>query len=43
MSKIILRTKLPRAKSRVVWGFNPIARVVPSKKIYSRKRLKIDY
>ncbi len=27
-------------KKRVTWGFNPVTRVVRSKKIYSRKRDK---
>jgi len=27
-------------KSRVVWGFNPVTRVKPSKKVYSRKRFQ---
>jgi hypothetical protein len=35
--------KIPRVKSRVVWGFNPSTRVIKSKKIYSRKNKKIDY
>ena len=26
------------ARQRVTWGFNPVTRVVKSKKIYSRKR-----
>jgi hypothetical protein len=32
--------KIKSAKKRVVWGFNPVSRVVPSKKIYSRKKIK---
>jgi hypothetical protein len=39
MSKITI--KIPKLKSRVVWGFNPISRVKPSKKIYNRKKSKI--
>ncbi|WOE70978.1 hypothetical protein RZR97_05235 [Hydrogenimonas thermophila] len=36
-----------KIKKRVIWGFNPCSRVVPSKKIYKRskeknKRKKID-
>lgn len=27
-------------KQRVMWGFNPITRVKPSKKVYNRKKLK---
>jgi hypothetical protein len=29
---------LKTTKQRVTWGFNPVTRVVKSKKIYSRKR-----
>jgi len=29
--------KSSQIKTRVVWGFNPITRVKPSKKVYSRK------
>lgn len=28
-------------KTRVIWGFKPITRVKESKKIYSRKNLKV--
>jgi hypothetical protein len=31
-----------KIKQRVVWGFNPISRVKPSKKLYSRKKYKIS-
>lgn len=41
MSKTTI--KIPKLKSRVVWGFNPSSRVKPSKKIYNRKNLKIYY
>ncbi|BDY11955.1 hypothetical protein [Hydrogenimonas cancrithermarum] len=27
-----------RIKKRVTWGFNPVSRIVPSKKRYDRKR-----
>lgn len=27
-------------KSRVTWGFNPVTRVVKSKKLYTRKKEK---
>ncbi|MFC2073796.1 hypothetical protein ACFLR3_00950 [Campylobacterota bacterium] len=27
-------------KQRIVWGFNPVTRKVPSKKRYNRTRLK---
>jgi len=33
----IVKSKI---KTRITWGFNPATRVVPSKKIYSRKKLK---
>jgi len=32
-----------KIKQRVTWGFNPVSRVKPSKKIYSRKKYKINY
>lgn len=35
--------KIPKPKSRVVWGFNPVSRVKSSKKIYNRKNTKIEY
>ena len=28
-------------KKRVTWGFSPVSRVKPSKKVYSRKRQEI--
>jgi len=31
--------KIPKLKQRVTWGFNPVTRTVPSKKVYSRKKL----
>lgn len=34
--------KIPRQKQRVVWGFSPVTRVKPSKKIYSRKNYKAE-
>ncbi len=34
--------KVKKPKQRVVWGFNPITRVVQSKKRYSRKNYKIE-
>lgn len=34
-----LSIKSSDIKSRVLWGFNPITRVKPSKKVYSRKKL----
>ena len=40
MQKIII--KKPTIKTRVTWGFNPVTRVVPKKKIYNRKKLKVQ-
>ena len=44
--KINIRTnmikRIKKPKARVVWGFNPVARVVPSKKRYSRKKVKYE-
>ena len=31
---------MKRLKTRVTWGFNPVTRVVKSKKLYNRKRDK---
>ncbi len=41
MSKKILKIKTSKLKTRVTWGFNPVSRVVPSKKKYSRKNYRI--
>ncbi len=42
MQKIVL--KIPKLKTRVTWGFNPVTRTKPSKKLYSRSSKKmIDY
>lgn len=30
--------KKQNAQKRVTWGFSPVSRVKPSKKVYSRKR-----
>jgi len=27
-------------RHRITWGFNPVTRVVPNKKIYNRKKFK---
>ena len=35
--------KIPKVKSRVTWGFNPVTRTIKSKKLYSRKNYKINY
>jgi len=32
--------KVPRIKTRQIWGFNPVSRRVPSKKGYNRLHLK---
>jgi len=42
--KIHIKIKIKNdPKQRVTWGFNPMTRIVPSKKIYSRKNYKISY
>ena len=33
--------KIPKLKQRVIWEFNPVTKIVPSKKIYNRNKLKI--
>jgi len=38
MKKITI--KILKHKQRVTWGFNPVSRVKPSKKVYSRKKFK---
>ncbi len=40
MEMVVLKMKVKKLKKRVVWGFNPITRVVESKKIYKRSREK---
>jgi len=35
--------KIPKLKQRVTWGFNPATRTIKSKKIYNRKKFKIEY
>jgi hypothetical protein len=35
-----MKMKVKTPKARVTWGFNPVSRVVPSKKRYSRKKQK---
>ena len=40
MKKEIIKVQTARIKTRVTWGFNPIARVKPSKKTYSRQKYK---
>ena len=36
-----MKKKIKTPKARVTWGFNPVSRVVPSKKKYSRKNYRI--
>ncbi len=40
MKKITI--KIPKVKHRVTWAFNPITRVVKSKKVYARNMCKIN-
>ena len=40
MQKQTMKIRCSQIKTRVTWGFNPVARVKPSKKIYSRKKYK---
>jgi hypothetical protein len=35
-----MNIKIKTPKARVTWGFNPVSRVVPSKKRYTRKNVK---
>ena len=32
-----------KIKTRITWGFNPITRVVKSKKVYNRKKEKQNF
>jgi len=41
MKKMEIKVKKP--KVRILWGFNPVSRVVKNRKIYSRKNYKVDY
>ena len=38
MKKQIIKIK--KLKQRVIWEFNPVTKIVPSKKIYNRNTLK---
>ncbi len=40
MKKQTMKIRSSQIKTRVTWGFNPVARVKPSKNIYSRKKYK---
>jgi len=31
---------IKKVKKRITWEFNPVSRIVPSKKLYNRKKLK---
>ena len=35
-----MKLKTHTLKKRVIWGFNPISRTVPSKKVYNRLKDK---
>jgi hypothetical protein len=37
-----IKIKIPQQKQRVTWEFNPVTRVKPSKKCYSRKNYKVE-
>lgn len=36
-----LTVKSSQIKTRVTWGFNPVARVKTSKKVYTRKNYRV--
>jgi hypothetical protein len=38
-----MTVKTANIKSRKTWGFNPVSRVVPSKKIYKRAKYKNEF
>jgi hypothetical protein len=33
---------MKKLKTRITWGFNPVTRVVKSKKIYDRQKKKLE-
>jgi hypothetical protein len=35
-----MKIKVKKLKQRVIWGFNPVTRVVKSKKRYNRQKSK---
>ncbi len=41
MKKQSLTIKSSKMRTRVTWGFNPVTRMVKSKKVYSRKNYKL--
>ena len=43
MAKKITNLKLTKVKTRAIWSINPVTRVKPSKKVYSRKNIKEFY
>ena len=38
-----MKITIKKPKKRVMWGFNPVTRVVKNKKAYSRKNYKVEY
>ena len=42
MEVIMKKSNTKKPKNRVTWGFNPVSRVVKSKKLYSRKGYIVD-
>lgn len=41
MKIVKINNKEYKIKSRITWGFNPVTRSIKSKKLYSRKNIKI--
>ncbi len=37
-----LTIQVPKIKQRIVWNFNPVSRVKPSKKLYNRQQIKLN-
>jgi len=35
-----MKRRIKTPKARITWGFNPVSRVVPSKRGYSRNKAK---
>ncbi len=40
IEEIVMKIKPTEPKRRIVWGFNPASRTLPSKKIYNRSKGK---
>jgi hypothetical protein len=38
----IVKITAKTPKKRIIWGFDPVTRTVPSKKSYSRKGIKVN-